>query len=134
PKGVQGRHGPLSHFIPWQCEAFGLGPDDRYSMMSGLAHDPLQRDMFTPLQTGGAVCVPDPADIATPGRLAEWMRQQRITIAHLTPAMGQVLTEAAPGGTTAPIDSLRRAFFVGDVLTRRDVDRLRERAPNVRVI
>ncbi|HEY0782755.1 MAG TPA: condensation domain-containing protein, partial [Thermoanaerobaculia bacterium] len=134
PKGVQGRHGPLSHFIPWQCEAFALGPDDRFSMLSGLAHDPLQRDMFTPLQIGGAVSVPDPMDIATPGRLAEWMRQQRITVAHLTPAMGQVLTEAAPGGTTAPIDSLRRAFFVGDVLTRRDVDRLRERAPNVRVI
>ena len=25
PKGILGRHGPLSHFLPWQRERFGLG-------------------------------------------------------------------------------------------------------------
>jgi amino acid adenylation domain-containing protein len=131
PKGILGRHGPLSHFLPWQCETFGLGETDRYSMLSGLAHDPLQRDMFTPLQTGGAICVPDPADIATPGRLAEWMRRERVTVAHLTPAMGQILTELPPEAAPVRLDSLRWAFFVGDVLTRRDIARLRELAPGV---
>ena len=28
-------------------------------MLSGLAHDPLHRDIFTPLQLGGTVCIPD---------------------------------------------------------------------------
>jgi amino acid adenylation domain-containing protein len=131
PKGILGRHGPLSHFVPWQRREFDLRESDRYSMLSGLAHDPLQRDMFTPLQTGGTICVPDPADIATPGRLAEWMRRERVTVAHLTPAMGQILTELPPEAAPVRLDSLRRAFFVGDVLTRRDVTRLRELAPGV---
>jgi len=129
-----GRHGPLSHFIPWQQQEFALTADDRYSMLSGLSHDPLQRDMFTPLQLGATVCVPDPGDITTPGRLASWMAREGITIAHLTPAMGQVLVETVPGSSPPTLDSLRYAFFVGDVLTRRDVGRLRDLAPNVAVI
>jgi amino acid adenylation domain-containing protein len=134
PKGILGRHGPLSHFVPWQERRFGFTPDDRYSMLSGLAHDPLQRDMFTPLQTGAAVVAPDPADVPVPGRLAAWLRDARITVAHLTPAMGQILCELAPGEPAPAAAGLRWAFFVGDVLTRRDVARLRALAPDVTVI
>src|SRR5206468_6184829 len=28
PKGVMGRHGPLSHFLPWQAAHFDLTPAD----------------------------------------------------------------------------------------------------------
>ncbi|HSG39798.1 MAG TPA: amino acid adenylation domain-containing protein, partial [Thermoanaerobaculia bacterium] len=130
PKGILGRHGPLSHFLPWQRRRFGLDSGDRYGMLSALAHDPLQRDIFTPRATGATLCVPSPGDMAVPGRLAAWMAEQGITVTHLTPAMGQVLTEP-PGGGVAPatIPSLRWVFLVGDVLTRLDVDRLRGIAP-----
>src|SRR5438270_8271828 len=43
PKGVLGLHGSLSHFLPAYCAELELGPDDRFSLLSGLAHDPLQR-------------------------------------------------------------------------------------------
>ncbi len=129
PKGILGRQGPLSHFIPWQCRELGLSGDDRFSMLSGLAHDPLQRDIFTPLQIGGSLCIPDPEEMGAPGWLAGWMAREGITVAHLTPAMGQVLAEGAVGRMTVP--SLRYAFLVGEALTRRDADRLRELAPNV---
>lgn len=46
------------------------------------------------------------------------------------PAMGQLLTTEA----TKPIPSLRNAFFVGDVLTKRDCLRLQSLARNVRII
>jgi amino acid adenylation domain-containing protein len=129
PKGILGRHGPLSHFLPWQCERFGLGPDDRFSMLSGLAHDPLQRDIFTPLWLGAALAIPDPADFATPGRLAEWMRREGVTVSHLTPAMAQILTERPAGAPVLELPAQRYVFLVGDVLTRRDVARLRRLAP-----
>ncbi|HEX9942196.1 MAG TPA: amino acid adenylation domain-containing protein [Thermoanaerobaculia bacterium] len=132
PKGILGRHGPLSHFLPWQCERFGLTAADRYSMLSGLSHDPLQRDVFTPLCTGAALCVPAPEEIGAPGRLAAWMAREGITVAHLTPALGQVLTEPPGGGAGPPtVPSLRWVLLVGDVLTRLDVDRLRGIAPRV---
>ncbi len=132
PKGIVGRHGPLTHFLPWLRERFALGAEDRYSMLSGLSHDPLQRDMFTPLCTGAILCVPPTELIGAPGRLAEWMAREGITVAHLTPAMGQLLTELSGGGAEPPqVPSLRWVLLVGDILTRLDVDRIRSIAPRV---
>jgi amino acid adenylation domain-containing protein len=131
PKGIVGRHGPLSHFLPWQCERFGLTAEDRYSLLSGLAHDPLQRDLFTALCTGAALLVPVAEEVFTPGRLAAWVQRSRITVAHLTPAMAQLLTEPAAGGAPGPaLEDLRYVLLVGDVLTRLDVDRIRRLAPH----
>ena len=112
---------------------FGLGADDRFSMLSGLAHDPLQRDIFTPLCLGATLHVPEPEAIGAPGRLAAWMARERVTVTHLTPAMGQVITEPGPDPDLR-IESLRCAFFVGEALTRRDVARLRLLAPHVRCV
>jgi acyl-coenzyme A synthetase/AMP-(fatty) acid ligase/acyl carrier protein len=80
------------------------------------------------------VIAPDPADIAVPGRLAAWLRDADITVAHLTPAMGQILCQLAPGEPAPVCTRLRWAFFVGDVLTHRDVALLRALAPNVAVV
>ncbi|HYG65434.1 MAG TPA: amino acid adenylation domain-containing protein, partial [Thermoanaerobaculia bacterium] len=131
PKGVVGRHGSLSHFIPWLSRRFELSAGDRFSLLSGLAHDPLHRDVFTPLQIGAAVVIPDPETMEEPGELAAWMRREKVTVAHLTPALGQMLTTEATDGSGIEVPSLRYAFLVGDVLTRRDVARLRRLAPAV---
>ncbi len=125
PKGVLGSHRPLSHFIAWHSERFGLTATDRFSLLSGLAHDPLLRDLFTPLCLGARLAIPTPEDLTGPGRLARWMQEHGITVAHLTPALGEVLTE--PPGIT--LETLRLAFFGGDVLTRHTVERMRGMAP-----
>ena len=44
PKGVYGRHFSLTYYFPWMSETFGLSENDRFTMLSGIAHDPLQRD------------------------------------------------------------------------------------------
>jgi amino acid adenylation domain-containing protein len=131
PKGILGRHGSLSHFLPWQQETFDLGATDRFSMLSGLSHDPLQRDLFTPLWLGATICIPDPEIIGT-AQLTDWMAKEEVTFAHLTPPMAELLVETA--GPECRIPSLRYAFFVGDKLTQRDVVRLRKLAPGVTCI
>jgi L-aminoadipate-semialdehyde dehydrogenase len=99
-------------------------------MCSGIAHDPLQRDIFTPLFFGAQVCIPTDADIGEPGQLARWMAQHRITAACLTPAMGQLLVSAVSEGAQQQLTlpALRSVFFVGDLLIKRDVHRLQARA------
>ncbi len=125
PKGILQLHGSLTHFLPLQQQAFALSDADRYSMLSGLAHDPLQRDIFTPLCLGATVCVPTAEGITTPGWLAEWMRRERISIATLTPPMLRLLAQSSD-----QIPSLRWAFIVGDMLTRHDVSELQRLAPS----
>ena len=131
PKGILGLHGSLSHFLPAYCAELGLGPDDRFSLLSGLSHDPLQRDIFTALYLGAAIVVPDPADFGIAGRLADWMNRERVTVSHLTPALSQLLTAHPPGGAPAVVPSLGRAILIGEALTRQDVARLHALAPGV---
>ena len=129
PKGVRGRHFSLAYYFPWMSEKFNLTKDDKFTMLSGIAHDPIQRDMFTPLFLGAQLLVPAREDIQHE-LLAEWMNREKATITHLTPAMGQILV----GGASAVFPSLHHAFFVGDILIKRDCKRLQELAPNVNIV
>ncbi|KAK3068606.1 large subunit of alpha-aminoadipate reductase, partial [Teratosphaeriaceae sp. CCFEE 6253] len=128
PKGVKGRHFSLAYYFPWMAKQFGLSETDSFSMLSGIAHDPIQRDIFTPLFLGASLIVP-PAEDITFDRLAEWASDNGITVTHLTPAMGQILL----GSLEPKITSLHGAFFVGDVLLKRDCRRLQQLAPNCRI-
>lgn len=42
PKGVLGRHFSLTYYFPWMSEKFGLSENDKFTMLSGIAHDPIQ--------------------------------------------------------------------------------------------
>ena len=129
PKGVLSRHGPITHFMPWQKESFALTENDRFALLSGLAYNHLHRDVFTPLALGAALYVP-PTEIARePQALCEWLRANAITVLHLTPALGQLLLTAG----VAALPSVRRIFFGGDVLTQGDVARIRALAPNATI-
>ncbi|HWM94193.1 MAG TPA: non-ribosomal peptide synthase/polyketide synthase [Thermoanaerobaculia bacterium] len=133
PKGVVGRHAPLTYFYPWMAERFALGEDDRFGMLSALSHDPLQRDVFTPVWFGARMILPDPDRIGAPGYLASWLRSEEVTVLHLTPAMMEMVLDSAENGPEriAELPDLRRAFVVGDLLKKGDVEHLQELAPSV---
>ncbi len=136
PKGIIGTHKPLSHFIDWHTTTFGLRESDRFSMLSGLSHDPLLRDIFTPLCVGGTLCIPEPEEMLIPERFRQWMREQGVTVSHMTPALSQVLTEDYRGtnGGEESLPALHHIYFGGDVLTGRDVERVRRVAPGVECV
>jgi len=39
PKGVRGRHYSLAYYFDWMSERFRLTKDDKFTMLSGIAHD-----------------------------------------------------------------------------------------------
>jgi amino acid adenylation domain-containing protein len=131
PKAVAGTHRPLAHFFGWYGREMGVGAKDRFTLLAGLAHDPLLRDVFAPLSVGAAIVIPDPEGLVTPGWLAEWMGRERITVAHLTPATMQ-LTAAGAEDVTLP--ALRLACFGGDLLRAADVRTLRSISPGARAV
>ena len=130
PKGIVGTQAPLSHFLDWHTRHFGLEERDRFSLLSGLAHDPMLRDVLTPLWLGATLAVPPP-DVLSSGRLGEWMAEQEVTVAHLTPAVARLLAE---GRRPVTLPSLRYVFFGGDVVTGADVARLRALASGARCV
>ena len=66
PKGVLGRHYSLAYYFPWMAQRFGLSSNDKFTMLSGIAHDPIQRDMFTPLFLGAQYWCPRQTTLVHP--------------------------------------------------------------------
>jgi len=130
-KAVKGSHGPLSRFINWQQKTFNLNENDRFSMLSGLGHDPLLRDIFTALCIGATVYIPSEQDIINHPGLLNWMQQEKITISHLTPSMATILTGLNDkSGTDKKLSKMRYFFFGGDTLTLSHVKRVKVLAGN----
>jgi amino acid adenylation domain-containing protein len=129
PKAVAGTLRPPAHFIEWQLRRFGLTADDRFSMLSGLGHDPLLRDLLAPLACGGVICVPPADAMLDPSRLAGWLAAQRVTVLHATPVVAKLI-----GSAGQDLPDLRYAFIGGDMLMAADVDRLRQVASCVTVV
>ncbi|MBK8231203.1 MAG: amino acid adenylation domain-containing protein [Candidatus Eisenbacteria bacterium] len=126
PKGVRGAHRSLTHFQAELERRFGLGSADRFSLLSGLAHDPLQRDIFTALLAGATIIIPAPEDL-DPLRLAAWFEREAITVTCLTPALARFLCSEPE--TRRRLTALRWGVLLGEQLTRADLDRLRDLAP-----
>ncbi|MFJ4349225.1 amino acid adenylation domain-containing protein [Pseudomonas sp. NPDC089401] len=127
PKGVLTHHAPLVHFIEWHVQRHGFTQDDRFSLLSGLGHDPVYRDVFTPLSIGATVCCPAQSTLLDPSQLADWIHRQRVSTLHLTPPLGKLI-EA--GGRVLP--HVRYLFWGGDALGAGQYEQVRQMAPNAR--
>jgi amino acid adenylation domain-containing protein len=128
PKGIVTTHAPLPHFLEWHVRQHGFGPQDRFSLLSGLSHDPALRDIFTPLSIGASLHVPEQAVIFDPFQLSRWLAEHEITVMHLTPALGQIIYAGAQEGP--PLNHIRYFFWGGDVLSSKLSQRIRTVAPN----
>lgn len=127
PKAVVSGHAPLVSFLAWQADTFGLSSSDRFTLLSGLGHDPMLRDVFAPLSLGAVLLIPEPGALAEPRELARWVRHSRPTVAHMTPPLGRVLLAAAEREGGAP--ALRRVFWGGDRLPTALVSEMARVAP-----
>ncbi|GEM_PF-810782 len=129
PKAIVGAHGPVAHFLEWQRVTFHLSDQHRVSLLSGLAHDPLLRDVFLPLWIGGTVCIPESDAFESHGKLRRWLRDTGVTIVHLTPALGHLLLVGLDTDQHFSLPSLNYAFFGGDMLRTTQLEYFSRVAP-----
>ncbi|MDP2246872.1 MAG: non-ribosomal peptide synthetase, partial [Nitrosomonadales bacterium] len=113
PKCIQTSHQPLVHFIAWYTRTFDVSSGRQFSMFSGLGHDPVLRDIFVPLSTGGTLHIPDNSIISNPIKMFDWIQSSKIEYMHVTP---QLLRLICSGGKEKELPDLRYVFCGGDVL------------------
>lgn len=129
PKGVVTTHTPLVHFIGWHVRQHGFSQDDCFSLLSGLGHDPVYRDVFTPLSIGARVAIPSQTTVIDPAALAAWLQAREVSVVHLTPPLGKLIeTGARLEGIR--LDALRYLFWGGEALGSALYGQIREVAPN----
>ncbi len=114
PKGILGTHKGLSHFVTWERESFGIGPNDRVAQLTSLSFDAVLRDVFLPLASGGCLVIPDDGTDLGADRLLRWLAREQITVLHTIPALAATWLAAAPENVSLP--SLRWVLFSGEAL------------------
>ncbi|MBW4493512.1 MAG: amino acid adenylation domain-containing protein [Oscillatoria princeps RMCB-10] len=132
PKGVLGVHKGLSHFLNWQRQTFGVGPNDRSGQLTGLSFDVVLRDIFLPLTSGATLCLPEAGADLSAGRILPWLERERISVLHTVPTLAQSWLAGVPAGVS--LRSLRLCFFAGEPLTDNVVRKWRGAFPEAGVI
>jgi amino acid adenylation domain-containing protein len=115
PKGTELRHAGLSNLCAWHRRLYGVGPDDRSTLVAGPGFDASVWEVWPYLAAGAAIHLPAAGTVTSPPALAAWLAEQRITFSFLpTPLAEAVLAEPLPAGL-----ALRALLTGGDRLHRR---------------
>jgi amino acid adenylation domain-containing protein len=132
PKGVMIEHRSALNTVVDVNERFGVGPGDRVLGLSSLSFDLSVYDVFGPLSVGGTLVLPEPESLRDPGRWAELVSVEGVTLWNSVPALLEMLVEhSAEGGD---LGSLRLVLLSGDWIPVRLPERLRSLVPGARVV
>ncbi|MGH3373260.1 MAG: amino acid adenylation domain-containing protein, partial [Actinoallomurus sp.] len=92
PKGVMVEHRQAVNHAMGMIEHWPVGPDDRVLQFASLNFDVSVMDMFVPLLSGARAVVASTETLHSPPRLADLMRDRRVTFASLPPAVVNLLS------------------------------------------
>lgn len=128
PKGVVISHRNALTFVEMAASFFAVGERDRVANHAPLHFDLSVFDIFCAVKSGGTVVMIPEALSAFPVRLAELMRQERITVWN---SVASVLTKLADQGALErlTLPELRLVHFSGDLMPVKYLRRLKEFMP-----
>jgi amino acid adenylation domain-containing protein len=129
PKAIAGRLKAIDHFIRWEINTFGIGPGTRVSQLMSPMFDAFMRDIFTPLCSGGTVCIPPSHEVLLDGRqLGKWIREERIAVVHTVPSLFRTIVNHSNGDGGWP--DLRYVLLSGEPILPSDVKKWYELVGN----
>lgn len=124
PAAVVAAGATLAGTLGAYLRAFPMTGDDRVALLAGAGHDPVLRDVLTPLLSGGVLVVPPVGLLGDPTALARFLTRQGSTVLHTTPALLELVVTAAEQHGTS-LTALRRVVSGGGPLPAGLVERLR---------
>lgn len=127
PKAIITNQGSIAHFIKWYINEFHFGQGTRFSMFSGLSHDPIYRDMFTPLCCGATLCIPEEISLLDVMEIETWLKEEKINVIHTTPSYCQVLEHISE------LSDIEKIFTGGESLKRGIYERIKENMPGTEI-
>ena len=87
--------------------------------MTSPMFDPLLRDVFVPLCSGGTLCIPSDPDLVLSGaELGQWLEQERVTLMHTVPSIFRLMMSQC-GSRRFP--ALKYVLLAGETVLPADV-------------
>ena len=133
PKGIALRHTGVVNNLVDLNRSFAIGPADRVLAISSPSFDMCVYEVLGTLEAGGAIVLPEAARERDPAHWAALMHRHGVTVWNSAPPLLGMLVEHAEAHGLR-FDALRVAILGGDWVPVTMPDRLRARAPGVRVV
>lgn len=89
PKGVEIEHRSLVNLIAWHQQTYGVGPEDRATLLAGPAFDAAVWELWPYLCAGASIFIPDEDTRAAPRKLLEWYAKKRISLSFVPTPLAQ---------------------------------------------
>ncbi|HSP80997.1 MAG TPA: amino acid adenylation domain-containing protein, partial [Myxococcaceae bacterium] len=115
PKGVGIAHRSLGNLVTWHQQAYEVTPDERASLVAGMAFDASVWELWSNITAGASVHIPEEEVRVSPKALLQWLAEERLTLGFLPTPM----VEAALGEKWPEEMALRVLLTGGDALHRR---------------
>ncbi|HLP59814.1 MAG TPA: amino acid adenylation domain-containing protein, partial [Candidatus Deferrimicrobium sp.] len=113
PKGAGVFHRGFSNLIHWFVTAFDLNAQDRNILLTSLSFDLTQKNIFSPLVTGGALTFPT-QDYFDPHDILQAVEKKRVTWFNCTPGMIYKIIDYSSEEDLKKLFSLRYVFLGGE--------------------
>ncbi len=114
PKGVVIDHRGAVNTIRDLNQRFRVNSEDRVLALSSLSFDLSVYDVFGILGAGGAIVIPNAADLRDPAHWSDLVVRHRVTLWNSVPALMQMLVEYTEGRGQRLAKDLRLVFMSGD--------------------
>ncbi|MFD2586096.1 AMP-binding protein [Croceitalea marina] len=124
PKGIEGIHKSLSHFIHWEASMLKLDHTANVSQLAPVSFDVSLRDIFLPILVGGTICIPPGQLKFQIDRFIQWIQSSEIKIIHCVPSYFRLLIKALEDDKflIPCLSTLKSILIAGEPLYGRDVN------------
>jgi amino acid adenylation domain-containing protein len=113
PKAIVGKNEGLLQFINWEIKTFGIDDTFRFSQLTNPGFDVVLRDIFVPLCSGAAICIPENREsMMEPESIVRWIDEQGIHLMHCVPSLFRVFN--SPALEPANFKQLKYVLFAGE--------------------
>jgi len=134
PKGVMVTHGAAQNTIAEINEQFAVGPGDRALGLSSLSFDLSVYDIFGVLGAGACLVQVEAGAEKDPGRWAELMQAEGVTLWNSVPALMQMYLEWLEAHESRGRGALRCVLMSGDWIAPALPPRIRRFWPQAEVV
>lgn len=119
PKGIIQSRENVYYYTGSYGKCIALTPEDRMTLFSSFSHDAAVVDIFSGLLKGACLYPVGPREQLNPGKLAEWLIEEEITVWHSIPTLYRAFANALNGGRAFP--KLRYIVLGGENVLLNDV-------------
>ncbi len=127
PKGVVQTHKHVLYYIRNWTRMFSITSQDKLTFLTAFTHDGAMQDIFAALLNGATLCPFDIKTMVDRQELADFIRDQKITLWHSVPTLYRYFIENLDGSEHYPF--LRAIILGGEPLREHDITSFKTHFP-----